>query len=1635
MKLHLPVTLLRAVMALFATTTTFTSAWAEETEATNPTTITHDVTDNTVYLYGSGDENWKDAWREEWNADEIIITSGDQQKHDVTFKSDGAVTAYDSIIDAEKVTIENLGNVTIDGFLGNSSNTAIFGAVEYVIQNNTSFNYTNNKGVVLTDPGNDCSIFTFDGNGAINITDNSARLENHFTLGTAIEDIQDVVIKNTTGDITMARNTVESGQEWVSGAVVRIEGGLDFIGNQGNIDVSNNTSKIIDGASGDAHGGAILAFGVKISQTGGNISFNNNTASTQGSDYAGGGAISSVGYEMGDTLDSVQVLGNVTLSENAGNIEFKGNTVKSGSLTAFDADMLSIASGGAITGFGKVSINDNTGKSISFSENAVDSESNIALGGAITCQGAVEISGNKASEVAVGADEEKEAQSISFDSNTVASTTTACGGAIAADNSHLVAEVMSEFNAPEEVAIQIVEKILPSYVAINDNENIQFSHNEVISGEVDEETQILKGGSDAFGGAIYSNGDVTLGYVDENGTSHGNGQVEFVGNSVLSGAGYASGGAIYSLGNVTVSGNTGVVKFNENKAHATGASAEGGAITSATGDVNITDNAAGVEIKNNSVKGLYNAMGAVYAANAINVQNNGNVAIEGNSATESSDLEGIFKAASGGGLNAGQVLNVSGNGAVFVKGNSVSSANGYAVAGGVGALGVSLSGNDSLTFVKNTAIGSQYAGGGAVLATGLVAVSSQVGDVSFSGNDAASTGGTARGGAIAADITPIVDAQWGDILYWMSTHPGEALPEEYAGLDTREKVEEALKAVVPNSVEIAGNSSVSFTNNSALSGRIDAETGAVSYGGSAYGGAIYSNGDVVLSNNGDVSFGSVDGGGNTVLGYKAHGGAIYGGGNVTLSGNSSVSFLGNAAQSASGDAFGGAVYSSGVVSIENNTNVNFSGNTITCVNSGDGFGGAIYAGLNSGSSYENADFGHNVTLSGNGNVTFADNKIESEFRARGGAIYADGHITLSDNDKVTFSGNSVKSDDGGSAIGGAISTYLMMGDDGKDPDNYATIPVGVTLSGNKEITFAGNSATSGRATANGGAIYSAGKVEMTENSGNILFSGNSNEALSAYSAAGGAIAGCNGVVISGNTGESIKFEENLNKANGGNSGAGAVYAAYGNVSILDNKGVAIEFSGNRVEGVGRFNVLENDGSITTVDAAVIAGGAIGADASSVMIKKNGAVSFTDNKVIDEDAAPETTIDRNAVDVAIIAPNLNVTGGGAIMSLGNTEISGNEGVTLSGNSATSDSRTAMGGAIATVGSASISHNTGDVKISGNRVASKTGTAMGGAIFAQNGLSIVNNGNVTFSGNYEQEGDTYRLNSVVVAGGNVELAAAADKSITFYDAIRVGSGSKVELNSYSGQASTGAIVFSGANVVETLQQLKGEGNVSDSEISASLTSQINRQVSVEGGSLQVKDGAMLQMLSLDVKGGAELLIGAGSTVAVAVGSTVVFGADSEFTVQGLEAAATMSVAETASSTPAAAQIVGNVELAAGMTYTMDGAYTALVGTNDTLTLDKAGGYTFNVDESLAYTKGNTKYFVLFTGVEKLAGVDPSALTGIEFLTNIGYYDDIMLNYIEGTKAGGVLYISASVPEPTTATLSLLALAALAARRRRK
>jgi hypothetical protein len=129
---------------------------------------------------------------------------------------------------------------------------------------------------------------------------------------------------------------------------------------------------------------------------------------------------------------------------------------------------------------------------------------------------------------------------------------------------------------------------------------------------------------------------------------------------------------------------------------------------------------------------------------------------------------------------------------------------------------------------------------------------------------------------------------------------------------------------------------------------------------------------------------------------------------------------------------------------------------------------------------------------------------------------------------------------------------------------------------------------------------------------------------------------------------------------------------------------------------------------------------------------------------------------------------------------------------------------------------------------------------------------------------------------------------------------------------------------------------------------------------------------------------------------------------------------------------ATLNANLELVDGSTLALAGNSLAL---GSSLTL----GNVLLDDATLAevWALGAGESLTLFSGVDTLV-VGGSSYTGAfttdaaRIFANVGEADEYILIY--SGSADGVVSIQA-VPEPTTATLSLLALAGLVARRRRK
>ena len=1551
MKLHLPIKLFRAVMALFTAHALITATWADGTTPidTESTVKTLELEADTEYSVWEGV-----LFPNELGTDHHIITTKEGRAPvSVSFSN-----ASNSALHEEQITLKNLKDITFNNVVLEDVEVAIGGAMDsYALGN---------------------SVVTIENNANVTFTDNKAIV----TVGGSAE-----------------------------GAVVRADN--IYLRDNESITMTGNVSSTIDG---DCIGGAMSSGGgdFELSGTKGNIAISNNSAISGSNHRALGGAILAV-----DMVGEGNFGGTIAISNNYGDvISITGNTVETGEDTpqyGNNEPPIYITVGGALLAMQNVEISNNTASLIDISANKATAKgSNDAYGGAIASFSGVTITYNQAATTLSA--EANNRHGIVFEGNSVSSVTgSAYGGAIAASN-----QEFSKFGLDQETA----NRLLPNFVTMSNNGDITFSGNSAKAG--DDAGNAVYG--TAFGGGIYCYDVVSMSE---------NGDILFNDNSATSMGGKAFGGAIYGENAVSLN-NNGDITFEGNRINALNKGRGAGIYSN--GEVELNENGA-----------------ITFEGNTIHNQENGSAvggAISSNFAqTSTTPIE-----------NTGVSL-IGNTGDITFRNNTVTADQWTAHAGAIYSAGkLTVQDNaGNILFENNHAtakIGSDVAGG-AIMTVDKMVFSGNKANISFNQNSVTSNGGNAGGGAIIGYGTGVlISDNAGSVSFTNNA------VNAVSGYKTTVDRFEAGKLIIGgalvsfNTVDITGNGEVRFEGNTVTDKYLDTainyqDADTINFSNDyslTGGGAIFAMGNVSFSDNAGVTFN-----GNKVVsvrnsGVFVSGGAISTMGNVSLGGK--LEFSNNSVNSSDGNisvTYGGAIHAAGIITINgaetenaDTTTVKFSGNKVNAVY--NGMGGAISAALHSTRDVANPDgspnmtFGHNILLSNNKSVEFSGNTIVAGTRSRGGAIYADGHITLSNNGDILFDNNSVHSIGNGSAVGGAISTYLIRGED-TNADTVSNLPCTIFITDNTgNITFRNNRATGEEYSSTGGAIYGGRDVQITGNSGEILFEYNKASSLGASSAGGGAIVGIGGITISQNE-SNITFKGNETASVGSTVGGGALMSYdFGDINLTDNKG-ALTFDSNKVMGHGRYLVDDDNGSEFAVTDSTIGGGAI-ASMASVAITGNGLVTLSNNEV--NDTTPTEKMDSDLYNAGAGDNGISITGGGAIMAMKGIKIDGNTGVVIEGNKVqsgaaiegVSDNRMTGGGALATFGDVSLSHNTGDVSVKSNSVTSDTGNAMGGAIYAGNGLSIVNNsGNVTFSGNYINNSGTYQLNSIVVQGGKVELAAAAGKSISFYDSVVINTGSDMELNSYgNGQTSTGDIIFSGAQTVADLAAAKGEGStVTNEEIAASRTSIIARNVSVAAGSLQVKDAAALLIVgTLAVNDGAKLSIGAGSTVTTGAGLT--FSASAEYaTTAAIAHAGTFSMKE--ATTTAAAEIMGNVTLTAGMTYTMDGAFTELAGEKDTLTLAASGTahYTFNLDESLAYTQGDSKYFVLFTGAEYfvLSGVD--ALGDVLFDTNLTLTDAV-LGYDKGS---GTLYVSASqsIPEPATATLSLLALAALAARRRRR
>lgn len=526
----------------------------------------------------------------------------------------------------------------------------------------------------------------------------------------------------------------------------------------------------------------------------------------------------------------------------------------------------------------------------------------------------------------------------------------------------------------------------------------------------------------------------------------------------------------------------------------------------------------------------------------------------------------------------------------------------------------------------------------------------------------------------------------------------------------------------------------------------------------------------------------------------------------------------------------------------------------------------------------------------------------------------------------------------------------------------------------------------------------------------------------------------------------------------GNKGFGLKNTTYtelngcGEVSISGNSASA---TSGQVLGGGISNqlvmgVLENESlsvSSNTVTGSVVAGGGMLTQYS--YWDENGGVEFKDNA----------------------ASGTSMALGGAIYSFYLNEISDNESLTFSGNSAkatgSSSSAQALGGAIMQsilsstgTGSTLISGN-GTVVFSENGVSADSGYALGGAVYVDNGAKI------TLSGSEDA------AQSLTFSGNWATGAAAAGGAIASWGTVSITGNSSVSFD--GNEAAFGGAVFNAGTlslskngaVSVTNNVSEGYGafrNTGTMEIvwNDSFTSSGNN-VSIRNGEdadivntgtlyLAAEEGHSLTLSSaLDSYGTTYLGSDAAGTTGsgtLQLTSTVLSTGEGE-TAEIVNCSVTESGIEALSTSQTATLRNLDILVSDGGSYSLtslnlsqDCSVTAgtLTLSNVSLTYDatpESSALSYTIDLSKVFSgaiSGDLHVNLSSSLLQSLYSMDCKEIT-VAFGDKTELEEDSSVSLNNGYRvSGGSGSVTFLLPEPGSATLALFALAAACVRRRR-
>ena len=582
--------------------------------------------------------------------------------------------------------------------------------------------------------------------------------------------------------------------------------------------------------------------------------------------------------------------------------------------------------------------------------------------------------------------------------------------------------------------------------------------------------------SDARGGAIFDGATTSAIRLT------GNEILDFSGNYAISHAvstgcnieasayAHGEGGAIRAMdSSVDISAN-GTVSFNGNfVSSSSSASASRDDLFSVTGEHSETTYAMSIS-----------EGGAIYAyySSTISMTDNREVEFIGNyAATEANASSSISP-------SDAYTITKSAGGAMYVFCSSV----------------VNLYRSDSVLFSENTA-----EQGGAIYAYWKDSAIhfSDNGSVAMCGNSAA------YGGAIYADSGSIIDLSNNESVVFSGNSAA------YGG---------AIYAATESTINLANNGSITFSGNDSSSENANVA-----------GAAIYNAGSFEFAGNKAVSF--LDNAAHSSR--YAYGSAVYNTGVLTFAGNESVLIEGNHSESSSsgsgGMPYGAFANIGGSVHITRSQSVKYADNSIGVEESSldcGAYGGAL----------ANDESGRAV-ITGCTEVSFLNNNVRASWlSAEGGAIFNrySSQLSLMDNGTVSFAGNSSHSETY-HGRGGAIINFRSST---------------ASISGNEMVMFQGNVAE-GASSSFGGAVFNSASTLNLENNKQVCFTGNRVESWSSESQGGAVFNESGGTLNIRGNGE-VVFRNNVEVSSSGYH-LRSVYSTGANLNLAAEEGKSITF--------------------------------------------------------------------------------------------------------------------------------------------------------------------------------------------------------------------------------------------------------------------------------------------------------------------------------------------------------------------------------------------------------------------------------------------------------------------------------------------